>query len=502
MHIVTIIAFALLFLHAEQSGRWMLVANDDIFITFSAICATPLFLGGVTWAFSERARRALVAVDANVARIQRGYHRFTFWLRIVLLGCFAATVFLTRWPLWLHFEDVSPVIQSMSNLVILLPFVSSTLLIWVAEYPMESALRQRVLTTFSTESGNGSDRWSLRTYLDFNVRHQLLIVAVPLTAILFFAELTRHYEQELRQATGWVWAPDCLLGASAFGVFLLAPVILIKVWHTSTLPAGVMRQQLEALGARVKLRYRDILIWKSDGMMINAAVMGIWSRVRYVLLSDALLANMSAKQIEAVFGHEAGHVRHRHIQYFLIFALVGWLSVSALMEALASLALTGRTVWLSLSVIQGVGMVSTVAYWTIGFGWVSRRFERQADFFGARCAAPLPTECKLPCSVHGEDGLESSDTRRVCATGAAMFASALERVAMLNGVSPEERSWRHASIASRIRFLDSAANDPACAVRFENLVSRVKIVMLTIAIVGSVAWVYYGLTCQPAILRL
>ncbi len=95
------------------------------------------------------------------------------------------------------------------------------------------------------------------------------------------------------------------------------------------------------------------------------------------------------------------------------------------------------------------------------------------------------------------------DNGGVCATGVAIFASALDRVAVLNGIPQEERSWRHSSIGSRIRFLTSLAGDPCRAVRFERLIGRVKIGMLTLAIMGLAVCVYYWMVVPvPAVLRM
>ena len=91
----------------------------------------------------------------------------------------------------------------------------------------------------------------------------------------------------------------------------------------------------------------------------------------------------------------------------------------------------------------------------------------------------------------------------VCATGAAIFASALDRVALLNGIPQEERSWRHSSIGTRIRFLTSLSGDPRRATQFERLLRRVKAAMLAAAVIGSALCVYYWMVVpQPAILRL
>jgi STE24 endopeptidase len=237
--------------------------------------------------------------------------------------------------------------------------------------------------------------------------------------------------------------------------------------------------------------------------MINAAVMGVIAPLRFVLLSDALLSSMNLKQIEAVFGHEAGHVHHRHIQHFLLFAVAGWLAVAGTMELAATALSSGSSPErIPLAVIEGVGLCATVIIWGLGFGWLSRRFERQADLFGAQCVTPPAAECTLPCSVHLDTETTLPSRGRVCATGAAIFASALDRVAVLNGIPHEERSWRHSSIGSRIRFLTSLAGDPNRLQRFERVIRRAKTALLVSAVVGLVVAGFYWMAVpEPAILR-
>jgi STE24 endopeptidase len=270
------------------------------------------------------------------------------------------------------------------------------------------------------------------------------------------------------------------------------------------LAPGAVRDRLEHLCRRLNLRCREILVWKSDGAMINAAVMGVIPPVRYILLSDALLTTMNPKQIEAVFGHEAGHVRHRHILHFLGLAFIGWLVVAILMETAAVLAQRADgTSALSGSVIQGMGVAATAIFWIVGFGWVSRCFERQADLFGARCATPPEADCTLPCSVHLDPGRKIEDGSRICATGAAVFASALDRVAGLNGIPRDEPSWRHSSIGSRLHFLASLAGDPGRARSFERQVRRIQFAIRAACLLGAIATVWYWTSVpEPAILRL
>lgn len=505
MHLITILAYVILFWHAEAPGELRLVREDDVLWTLLVVLLQPPILAAAAWLSSRHAHRLLVRQPGAPQAAQHFHHRATVWLRAATIAGFAAAVFLTRWPIWFTFS--TPALQIVGDLVVLSPFVVGVLALWVAAYPLERALRAHAVSFAPHMGPEQTRRWRLRSYLDFNLRHHVFVVAVPMTLILFAANMTRGYEQSLRAWSGWTWTPDVLLGVVALGVFLLAPVTLTRIWRTMPLEAGQVRTRLEAVCRAIGLKCREILIWHSDGMMINAAVMGVFAPVRFVLLSDGLLATMDARQIEAVFGHEAGHVRHRHIQYLLVFAFVGWLLVAALMELLAQTAIDAEQARTSSGVttqgIQVIGVVATVLYWGFGFGWLSRRFERQADVFGAQCVTPEPAECTLPCSVHPDRETVLAGKGRVCATGAARFTTALDRVALLNGIPYEERSWRHSSIASRIRFLASLAGDPGRGARFDRLIRRLKLLTLAVAIIGSALWLYYWLMIpQPVIVRL
>ncbi len=91
----------------------------------------------------------------------------------------------------------------------------------------------------------------------------------------------------------------------------------------------------------------------------------------------------------------------------------------------------------------------------------------------------------------------------MCATGVAIFTSALDRVALLNGIPHEERSWRHSSIGSRIRFLTTLAGDPRRAAAFQRLIRRVKLALLTVAVLGSVISLFFWTSApRPVVLRL
>ena len=111
------------------------------------------------------------------------------------------------------------------------------------------------------------------------------------------------------------------------------------------------------------------------------------------------------------------------------------------------------------------------AVWLAGFGWLSRRFERQADLYGAQVTTVDPRACTIPCSVHPASPVDRPPRHAVCTTAAKNFCDALSQIAVLNGIPTHARSWRHSSIASRMRHLRKLAADPAAAARFHRLIA-------------------------------
>ena len=412
-------------------------------------------------------------------------------LRLIAVAAFAASLLLTHWVEAVRSISLLSAPPALAGIVILLPFFAASIMIFMGTYRIDRALHQIILDSRAWEAPPAARVWSLGQYLSFNLRHHLLVVAVPMFLILAAFDLARMYERPLDRFFRVQWAAEVAPAVAAGLVFVFAPAMLRHLWPTKRLPDGPLRQRLENICQRIGFRHRDILVWQSGGMMVNAAVMGLIAPLRYVMLSDGLLETMSRKQIEAVFGHEAGHVRHHHIPFFLLFAVCSMLLLSAIVEALR-LGVERGLFEMSILSIQAVGFVCILGVWGVGFGWISRRFERQADLFGTRCVTPPAAEdCHLPCSAHSHQPADHPPAGAVCASATAVFASALDRVAILNGIPRQERSWRHGSISDRVRFLTSLSGDPRLARRFGRLIRRTKAWLLTLAVLGSAATVAY-----------
>ncbi|MEM9420842.1 MAG: M48 family metalloprotease, partial [Planctomycetota bacterium] len=224
------------------------------------------------------------------------------------------------------------------------------------------------------------------------------------------------------------------------------------------------------------------------GGMINAAVMGLFGRVRFILLSDGLLDQVSEREVEAVMAHELAHVRLRHLWWLLISAAAGVAVLSVAGEAL----LTWNDAWPTW--VQAVMTVRGLALWGLQFGWVSRRIERQADTFGARHMTVVHDERTR--ATPGETSVEAELPPRPPATefdefGVDSMIGALQRVADLNHIATRRRSWRHGSIAWRQAYLRSLVGQPLDRPPIDRMMWKINAVSL-LALVGVIAWGVLG----------
>src|SRR5205085_805873 len=101
--------------------------------------------------------------------------------------------------------------------------------------------------------------------------------------------------------------------------------------------------------------------------------------------------------IEAVLGHEIGHVRHFHLLLYISFLGLSLLMLVGLASALEHIA--GEGSWFE-ALFQKLGdwqaiplLVITAGYIFVAFGFLSRRCEREADLFGCKAVSCGRPDC-------------------------------------------------------------------------------------------------------------
>lgn len=497
MYLVIIAILSIALALRQPLDGWVLVRPRE-WVLLSVVLATILPPLYAAW----MARRARDELEDHTDDPIRGQERFATGMFIVqvLLGLLHGSLLLLTG--WMRLCRETPTVGPwplVPALMAVFPFMLSLVLVWIAVYGVDRTIRQIAVEQYLFRGRPVRPVWSLGGYLVYKLRHELLFILIPTGIIIAARDVIEAREAPLMRVHPHL--PDILIGGVAGAVALLAPLLLRFVWQTQPLAPGPLRDRLTELARTLKVRCREILVWRSGGA-INAAVIGLFGPLRYVLITDAMLESMEDTRIEAVFGHEAGHVRHHHIPYFLMYALLTGCIVSAV--AVTTAQHVPRTGGGQEVVYAGLGLLLLLK-WTVGFGWLSHRFERQADIYAVRTLALLRLPCSQPdCRLHS-DPRSAGDPRHgpLCATAASAFGDTLNEVAHLNGIPPDAGGLRHPSISTRSRFVQQVAMDPGALRRFDHGVTRLKIVLIlcTLAACAWAGWKLKVWTLLDAIWR-
>jgi STE24 endopeptidase len=257
-------------------------------------------------------------------------------------------------------------------------------------------------------------------------------------------------------------------------IFITMPWIVRLVLGLKPMPEGPLRDRLMATAERLRFRCSDILLWNTRGGVANAMVVGLFPFLRYVLMTDRLLEELTPEEVEAVFGHEIGHVKHHHMAYYLFFLLASMLVLVLVLTPYTSQVIEVLHLGDRQDLVVLPSVVAMGLYIFLVFGFLSRRCERQADIYGCRAVS-----CNDPaCLRHDPEHPLPEGGRTLCGTGIYTFVQALEKVALLNGISRDRpgflQSWQHSTIARRVGFLQQVLTDPQVERHFQRRVFLVK----------------------------
>ena len=204
-----------------------------------------------------------------------------------------------------------------------------------------------------------------------------------------------------------------------------------------------------------------MLLWQTHGGIANAAVLGIFPRLRYILLSDGLIEQLSSAQVEAVMAHEVAHVRRHHMPWLIVCGLAALsicvLAVNGLIWSIDQRFPFTEDAW---DTAQTLGIVVALAPWALIFGYASRRFERHADTFAVQHLSLQNIDPHTPPNTISQQAVDA-------------MAQSLQQVAQLNHVTPTRPSWRHGSIQWRVDYLHTLVGEPISPTRIDRDVRRI-----------------------------
>ena len=367
----------------------------------------------------------------------------------------------------------------IDELLIILPTLLIAVWAWASYYPVDRRLREALIMR---EADRGKPVYPLLSrgaYVAMQLRHQFGLLLLPLLAVFAWSEalmlLGPNFNGPLSDNAVMFLSP-----AGVLVIFVGAPLVIRYVWQTRPLPAGEVRGRMTALCRQHGVRVRELLLWQTSGRMINAAVTGLVSQVRFILLSDGLLDQLEPREVEAVMAHELAHVKRLHLIWMalVVVALLGVLEGGgyALLDAFAGQMMTtidadGRAIddaaWTLDDPNMRMGLVSVPALLAalFAFGWVSRRIERQADVFAVQHLAATADEQQT--DAQGRQLFDEASVQTM--------VHALQRVSELNHAPITRKSWRHGSIAWRQDHLRSLVGQPLSNTPVDRVLLRVKL---------------------------
>jgi STE24 endopeptidase len=347
------------------------------------------------------------------------------------------------------------------------PFVVALLAGWWSWAPIERRLIEAsMLRAIDRGEPVHPPPSALEVVLD-RARHRLAIGAVVILVVLGWSEVVVVAAERLLEAGALESMEQASLlaavaqGLVAIPVLIAGPVLVRALWRTTPLARGELHRRVTSICARHRVRFRDVLIWRTRGAMLNGAVLGVAGPLRYILLTDALIERLPAEQLDAVVAHEVAHVKRKHLPWLLastaVWAIAGGVAASLVLSLLGAADDVGR------AMAEAATLAAAAGAGILAFGYVSRRFEREADAFAAQ-------------SLTGTLGeAEAGEERgRVSAAAAAAMAGALTRVARLNHVPAERFGFRHGSIQSRVTALRRMVGERVGATAADRASARAK----------------------------
>ncbi len=284
---------------------------------------------------------------------------------------------------------------------------------------------------------------SISRFISDNIKFNLAIV-IPWLMLTLGTDLLRILN--IRWVTENSSSP--LFQMMIFGLFLIifllvGPLLIVRLWDCKPLPEGYLRSEILKFTYGEGVKFKEILSWNSlSRSLLTAGVLGYFPFFRFLLITPELIKMLSTEEILAVVSHETGHVKRKHILYYLLL-FIGFALISGGLISIINLIVLSSPMGIDLLTGTGgvfgirsynlmIGITSIlifILYFRFIFGYFMRNFEREADIY---------------CFDSGIDP--------------AHMISSFEK---LGGGNNEKRgsNWHHFSIVERIEFLEECRAD-------------------------------------------
>jgi len=190
-------------------------------------------------------------------------------------------------------------------------FAAFSLIFWCVSFPLG------YFEGYVWERRFGLGRQPFRAWLADDLKKSLLVFAVALLLVEGV-----YYLLSVFPGTWWLGAAALWFGVSVLISRVFPRFVLPLFFKVTPLAAGPLRERLGAFCADQGVRLKDIFVldFSRKTAKANAMVAG-WGRAKKIFLSDTLVKDFAAEEIESVLAHEVGHWRYRDTWLLLCFGL-------------------------------------------------------------------------------------------------------------------------------------------------------------------------------------
>ncbi len=379
-------------------------------------------------------RQAFQKIEAQIPlwtfrRIDHEFHALLTRQSIIAIMLFAVDIYVLNIHGLVKHISVFQKIPTLEALFFLMVFIAHLVIVWHYAYlPYQKIYRTGM---------------AKKEYIFSNI-----MFSVPILLPWFLISITADIIQALPFETPRRFLMSAEGQAVYFIFFLLilavvGPALIQKFWQCRPLELPAIRYRIESMCQKAKMGFKDILIWPLfGGKMITAGIMGLVRRFRYILVTPALVELLEPHEIDAVIAHEIGHIKGKHLLFYLFF-FVGYIVIV--------FSLTDLMLYMFVYFGAAYGFIlndpemdsffislcfsfSTIliflVYFRYIFGYFMRNFERQADIFAyLTIGSPFP------------------------------LISTFEKISLSSGQSQDRPNWHHFSIRERIDYLIRCATD-------------------------------------------
>lgn len=422
------------------------------------------FFLGILFLFTVLARVIFQRIEIRISKgrrsgIDRQYNLALSRLSILAIIFFFIDIYILHLPSFFAEISLFKLFPTVLALIFIGCFVFYLIILWACAYNVHQKLYPSSISRYAYIASQLS--FSLPVLIPWF----LLSATTDLIQALPFNGLKRFLSTPYGEI-------------SYFFVFIIAvviigPALIQKVWRCKPLEAGYKRWRIERLCQKAGLKYAEILRWPIlGGITMTAAVMGLVSRFRYILISPALLHFLEPEEIDAVIAHETGHIKKNHLLLYLVF-FIGYIALYyAFFDLIMCFAVYSDPVCrltelaglkadtVNMALMGGILVTLLLIYFRYIFGYIMRNFERQADIY-----------------VY------------TLLDDAQPLISAFRKIAVASGQPLDRPNWHHFSLQQRIEYLEKCEADRSWISRHHRKIHKIiAVYLIALALTGIIGY--------------